>query len=125
MTRSITTVLFTLVILFALNCQAAEVKEAQPSPAAATQAVAKSYPKIVLYSTVWCAPCKEAKQYFTKNKIPFTVKDVEDDDKAMQEMLKKYKVRGVPLIVIGDDKVMLSGFNPQKFENALKEAQGE
>jgi glutaredoxin 3 len=88
-------------------------------------AAKQQYPKIVLYSVSWCPHCKDAKEYFTRNNIPFINKDVEVDDVAMTELTKKYKSQGVPVIVIGDDKVILKGFSEERFRQAVKDAQGK
>jgi glutaredoxin-like YruB-family protein len=79
------------------------------------------YPKIVLYSVSWCPHCKEAKEYFTQNNIPFINRDVELDPAAMDDLTKKYKSQGVPVIVIGNDDKVLKGFDQTRFENAVKE----
>lgn len=86
---------------------------------------AKKYPQIVLFSVAWCPHCKESKEYFTKNNIPFINRDVEVDDKAMAELTGKYKSNGVPVIVIGTGKheVVLKGFSPELFQESLKKAQ--
>lgn len=78
------------------------------------------YPKIVLYSVSWCPHCKAAKEYFTKNNIPFINRDVEVDPEAYQALTKKYKSQGVPVIVIGDDAEVLKGFDEKRFERALQ-----
>jgi glutaredoxin-like YruB-family protein len=82
----------------------------------------RNYPKIVLYSVAWCPHCKAAKEYFTQNNIPFINKDVEIDPKAMEELTGKYKSQGVPVVIIGDKKV-LKGFSPEAFEKAVKDFQ--
>ncbi|ANA40729.1 NrdH-redoxin [Geobacter anodireducens] len=84
----------------------------------------QTYPKVVLYSVAWCPHCKEAKEYFTAKNIPFINKDVELDATAMEELTKKYKSQGVPVIIIGNDKV-LKGFSPDAFEKAVKEVQSK
>lgn len=112
--------LLTLAVL-AAPCYAAEPKDAPQSvidPAASHQ---QKYPKIVLYSVSWCPHCKEAKEYFTSNNIPFINRDVELDEAAMTDLTKKYKSQGVPVIVIGDDKIILKGFSREKFEKSLLE----
>jgi glutaredoxin 3 len=78
------------------------------------------YPKIVLFSTSWCPHCKTAKEYFTSNNIPFINRDVELDSDAMDTLTKKYKSQGVPVIVIGDDAVVLKGFDQGRFEKAVE-----
>jgi glutaredoxin 3 len=86
---------------------------------------AKNYPQIVLYSVTWCPHCKETKEYFTRNNIPFINRDVEIDEKAMEELTLKYSSNGVPLIVIGTGKneVVVKGFTPELFQESLKKAQ--
>ncbi len=105
--------------------RAAETPAATQSKVDANAPKQQAYPKIVLYSVAWCPHCKEAKEYFTKNNIPFINKDVEIDEKAMDELTKKYKSQGVPVIVIGDDKKVLKGFYPELFEKAVKEVQSK
>lgn len=85
---------------------------------------ARKYPQIVLYSVAWCPHCKETKEYFTRNNIPFINRDVEVDAKAMDELTGKYKSNGVPVIVIGTgrDEVVVKGFTPESFQDGLKKA---
>lgn len=91
----------------------------------AKAAESKKYPKIVLYSVSWCPHCKETKEYFTKNNIPFINRDVEIDAKAMEELTEKYQSTGVPVIVIGagKDEVVLKGFTPESFQAGVKKGQ--
>lgn len=83
---------------------------------------AKKYPRIVLYTVAWCPHCREAKEYLTKNEIPFINRDVEVDPKAMEELTGKYNSNGVPVIVFGNGKneVVLRGFTPELFQEYLK-----
>lgn len=101
---------------------AAAAADAPQSPLKPT-AQTSNYPKIVLYSTSWCPHCKQAKEYFTKNNIPFINRDVELDDAAMEDLTKKYRSQGVPVLVIGNDEKILKGFNQGNFEKAVKEVQ--
>ena len=98
---------------------------AQLNPAKAQ--AAKNYPQIVLYSVAWCPHCKETKEYFTRNNIPFINRDVEVDEKAMEELTGKYNSNGVPVIVIGTGKneVVVKGFTPELFQESLKKAQAK
>ncbi|AJE02947.1 glutaredoxin domain-containing protein [Geobacter pickeringii] len=122
MRKIIATSLVLAVALAAGTGMAAEFPAAPQSKIDAKAPKQQQYPKIVLYSVAWCPHCKEAKEYFTSRDIPFINKDVELDDKAMEELTKKYKSQGVPVIVIGDKKV-LKGFNPDMFEKAVKDFQ--
>jgi glutaredoxin len=73
----------------------------------------------------WCPHCTEAKEYLTRNNIPFINRDVEVDAKAMEELTVKYSSNGVPVIVIGTgtNEVVVNGFTPELFQESLKKAQ--
>lgn len=109
------------ITFLAAVCQAGSNNDGLQSPVKTRGAVRQQYPKIVLYSVSWCPHCKAAKEYLTKNNIPFINRDVELDDTAMDDLTKKYKSQGVPVIVIGNDDVILKGFDQQKFEKAIKD----
>lgn len=79
------------------------------------------HPKIVIYTAPWCSSCNAASEYFYRNRIPFVKKDIDYDDRYLEEMTAKYKSRAVPLIVIGKDQKVLRGFVPEMFQRALKE----
>jgi glutaredoxin-like YruB-family protein len=113
-----------LVCLFSVTGLAADQShQSTLSPAKAE--AAKKYPQIVLFSVAWCPHCKEAKEYLTKNNIPFINRDVEIDAKAMEELTGKYNSNGVPVILIGSGKseVVVKGFTPELFQESLKKAQ--
>lgn len=99
--------------------------DAPQSPIKPSASVKLQYPKIVLYSTSWCPHCRQAKEYMTSNNIPFINKDVELDSTAMDELTKKYKSQGVPVIVLGNDEKVLKGFDEQRFKKAVEELQGK
>jgi glutaredoxin len=68
---------------------------------------------VIMYSTSWCGYCKKARQYFTRNSIPFREFDIEKSKKAAREY-KKLKGRGVPVILIG--KRRMNGFSANAFD---------
>lgn len=119
----IRTIIVLTFILLAATCQAETTADGPQSPISPAAPAKHKYPTIVLYSVSWCPHCKQAKEYFTKNNIPFINRDVELDDAAMNDLTRKYKSQGVPVIVIGDDKVILKGFDEQKFLKAIKDLQ--
>jgi glutaredoxin 3 len=88
---------------------------------------ARKYPVIVLYSVSWCPHCREAKAYFTRNNIPFTNRDVEQDDQAMKLLTDKYKSQSIPVIVLGagQNEVVVHGFTPESFQQNLKKVQAK
>jgi glutaredoxin 3 len=123
MSLMLRTMLMLILTLLAINCPAAETGGLRQSIVNSTAAPAGKYPMIVLYSTSWCPHCKAAKEYFTKNNIPFINRDVELDATAMDDLTKKYKSQGVPVIVIGKDEKILRGFDQDTVEKAIMEVQ--
>lgn len=114
-----------LVIATPLGLSAQESSQSPLNPTRAESS--RKYPKIVLYSVAWCPHCREAKEYFTRNNIPFTNRDVEMDEKAMTELTMKYESQGVPVIVVGSgsDEEVIKGFTPEKFQKTLQKVQGK
>ncbi|WP_136516346.1 glutaredoxin domain-containing protein [Geomonas edaphica] len=95
--------------------------EQLPQSPLGARAQETKYPKIVLFSTSWCPHCRAAKEYFTKNNIPFINRDVEVEPEAMALVTGKYKSQGVPVIIIGDDAKILKGFEVTRFEKAVEQ----
>ena len=111
------------VVLTLYTCVSAGAEGSHQShldPVKAT--AAKQYPQIVLYSVAWCPHCRSAKEYLTKNNIPFINRDVEIDTKAMEELTIKYDSSSVPVIVFskGNDEVVMKGFTPELFQETLR-----
>ena len=90
-----------LTLFMSMSAGAETVQQSTLNPVKAE--AAKQYPRIVLFSTSWCPHCRAAKEYMTKNNIPFINRDVEVDDAAMEDLTKKYKSAGVPVIVFGKE----------------------
>jgi len=88
--------------------------------------VAKNKTVVIIYTQSTCPHCMEAKEYFTRNKIPFVNREVDTDDQQMDNLMEiyekmgvPYEKRGVPLILIGDS-IKIQGFKKEKVEEALK-----
>jgi glutaredoxin-like YruB-family protein len=121
MSRYASLLLFFLITLFTISCSADE-KVAGPQSSVNSGIVhAKKYPRIVLYSVSWCPHCTEAKKYLTDHNIPFINRDVELDEKAMDDLKDKYKSTGVPVIVLGNEEKIIKGFDREMFEKELNE----
>jgi glutaredoxin 3 len=109
-----------LAILLVGSLSLAVAEDMPQSPLRQHATPDQKYPRIVLYSTSWCPHCKAAKEYFTRNNIPFVNRDVELESDAMDLLTGKYKSQGVPVIVIGNDAQVLRGFDQARFEKALE-----
>ena len=87
--------------------------------AGAPPAQAESTPDVVMYATSWCPYCAQARAYFARAGIAYVEHDVEKSASAHVEF-KRLGGRGVPLIVVGREK--LNGFSEQGFEHLLARA---
>ena len=77
-------------------------------------------PKVIIYSTTWCAFCKTEEQYLQKLGVEYVKKDVEEDKAAYEELMKKIdgNFQGVPVTDIAGDIVL--GFDRGKIDASLK-----
>jgi glutaredoxin len=87
--------------------------------AGAPPAQAESTPDVVMYATSWCPYCAQARAYFARAGIAYVEHDVEKSARA-NAAFKRLGGRGVPLIVVGREK--LNGFSEQGFEHLLAHA---
>ena len=74
--------------------------------------------KVTVYSTTTCPWCVKAKEFLKQNKIKFEDKNLPEDDKARNEMIKKTGQMGVPVIDINGEIII--GFDVERIKEALK-----
>lgn len=74
--------------------------------------------KVMIYGTKFCTWCARAREFFKKYKIKYKEIDVENNEKALQEMIKKSRQLGTPVIDI--DKNIVVGFDEVKLRELLK-----
>lgn len=92
-----------------------------PNPAAGANDA--SEPKVIIYSTTWCAFCKTEEQYLQKLGVDYIKKDIEEDKEAYEELMSKSQgsYQGVPVTDIAGDLVL--GFDRRRIDEVLKEKQ--
>ena len=73
--------------------------------------------KVVLFSTSTCSWCRRAKRYFRENRIPFKEVNVERDQEAAKDIIRKTGQTGVPVIKIGSQWIV--GFDKQRIDATL------
>lgn len=73
--------------------------------------------EIVVYTQPNCSPCEATKNFLDEKGVPYIIKDVKKDKRALIELTKKYKSYSTPTVII-DDKV-ISGFNLTELEAEL------
>lgn len=87
------------------------------------QTNAANEPKVIIYSTTWCAFCKTEEQYLQSLGVDYIKKDVEADKEAYEELMQKSNgtFQGVPVTDIAGELVL--GFDRPKIDTVLKEKQ--
>jgi glutaredoxin-like YruB-family protein len=68
---------------------------------------------VEIYVTDWCGYCKQAQSYMNSKGIPYVAYDVEKD-RAAKQRHKDLGGRGVPLIIIGNNR--MSGFSRETLD---------
>lgn len=76
-------------------------------------------PAVKMYATDWCPYCKQARDYFARNGIPYTELDIEKSEAARAEH-KRIGGRGIPVILVGSER--MNGFSEQRMAQMLKAA---
>ena len=73
---------------------------------------------VKLYTTEWCTWCQRVKEFFKQHKLNYTEYNVGADEKARDDMIKKSKQTGVPVIDI-DGKIVI-GYDEARLRELLK-----
>ena len=78
--------------------------------------------KVIIYSTDWCAFCKQAEKFLDSKDVAWVDYDIEKDQQAHDELMDKIggNLRGVPVIDV-DGEIIL-GFDRTKLTAAIKNA---
>lgn len=76
-------------------------------------------PAVKMYATDWCPYCKQAREYFARNGIPYVELDIEKSESARAEH-KSIGGRGIPVILVGNER--MNGFSEQRMAQMLKAA---
>ncbi len=71
----------------------------------------------IIFTTSTCAWCRRAKRYFRENRVPFKEINVEHDQQAAHDLVKKTGQTGVPVIKIGSRWIV--GFDRDRIEKEL------
>lgn len=76
--------------------------------------------KVKVYSTKTCPHCILVKDFLRDHKVKFEDIDVEEDDKALQKIIKKSGQMNLPVIEIGKKIIIGSNLDAIKKELKLK-----
>jgi glutaredoxin-like YruB-family protein len=72
---------------------------------------------VTVYTTTYCPYCKIAKSYFDKHHISYREVNVEYDDEALADMVRKSGQMSVPVIDV--DGAIVVGFDRSHLANLL------
>jgi glutaredoxin 3 len=74
-------------------------------------------PKVVVFSTPTCSWCVRLKTYFRQKKITFRDVNVQKDQRAMKDMVRRSGQQGVPQTWIGSQTIV--GFDKARIDKLL------
>ena len=75
---------------------------------------------VVVYTTPTCGYCYQAKEFLTRQGVPFVEKNVAADRQAAMQMVKISGQQGVPVISV--DGQVVVGFNQPRLRQLLQQA---
>ncbi|HTY84247.1 MAG TPA: glutaredoxin family protein [Silvibacterium sp.] len=61
--------------------------------------------ELIVYSSLWCPDCREAKRFLAKHNIPYQDIDIETTPGAAEEIIKRTGKRAIPQFVIDGEWV--------------------
>ena len=73
--------------------------------------------RVLLFSTPTCSWCRRAKRYFKEHGVPFKEINVERDQQAARDIVRKTGQTGVPVIKIGNRWIV--GYDKDRIEKEL------
>lgn len=73
---------------------------------------------VVMFTTPSCGYCKQARQYFRNNDVPFREFDIHNSAEASRKF-DEIGGRGVPVTIIGEERI--DGFSTTHYDRALAE----
>ncbi len=116
-------IIFTMILAFSLADAEKHQLFAADGSMASKDTLQTASPKserftgtVEIYITDWCGYCRQAQIYLKSRGIPFVAYDIEKDSAARQRH-KELGGRGIPLIIIGPNKMF--GFSQAKLEYYL------
>ncbi|HEV2092958.1 MAG TPA: glutaredoxin family protein [Rubrobacter sp.] len=74
-------------------------------------------PKVIVFSTPTCSWCRRAKRYFKEQGVPFKEINIERDQQAARDIVRKTGQTGVPVIKIGSNWIV--GFDKERIDREL------
>lgn len=75
--------------------------------------------KIIVYGTQWCGDCHRTRAFLDSKNIPYSFVNIDDDEKAIDTVLKLTSGRNIiPTVVLPGGETLLEPSNDE-LENAI------
>ena len=74
--------------------------------------------KVKIYTTTTCPWCQKTKTWLKSHKVSYVELNINNSEKARNEMFKKSNQMGVPVLDIGGNIIV--GYDVEAIQNALK-----
>jgi len=79
--------------------------------------------KVKIYTTTTCPWCQKTKTWLKSHKVSYVELNINNSEKARNEMFKKSNQMGVPVLDIGGNIIV--GYDVEAIQNALKQKKKE
>ena len=79
---------------------------------------------IVLYTTSWCGYCRKVREFFKKHNIAYIEKDIEKDNRAVEELRNKCAMNGLDcsgVPVVDWRGVLIPGYDEASYLRMMKQ----
>ena len=73
---------------------------------------------VIVYSTPFCVPCEQLKEYLSAHDVAFVVRDLMMDEDAA-ERLEAFGIRSTPALEVGGEIFAGATLNPEKIRDLL------
>lgn len=78
--------------------------------------------KILKFSAIWCAPCKQLSNILSEMDVPHDIESVDVSEDINKPLVGKYGIRSVPVMIHVDDKGKeLSRLNGMRSEEEIQD----
>ncbi|MFT5507111.1 MAG: glutaredoxin-like protein NrdH [Hyphomicrobiaceae bacterium] len=74
--------------------------------------------EVIVYTSPFCAPCEQLKQFLTKHEVQFKVRDLLMDEDA-QDRLDEARIRSTPALEVDGEIYAGDALNQEKVRELL------
>lgn len=69
---------------------------------------------LTIYGAMWCGDCRRAKRFLDERGVPYTWVDIDRDDAAAAEVMRRNRgMRSIPTLVFDDGSTLVEPSNAE------------